>query len=373
MRTPEPHGSGRTAARAQAVAAVGPAAAGPPPSEWSEVPGLSVNTMCSVLSDHGADPAPLLRAARIPLVVRDDAEQRIGWQQELMFQQLFAEHTADTPEIWVETGRRYLYPIFDAFGMAMIAAPTLRHWRDTATSLDTNFSVGRYRARDFGPASTGVEVRLPPDLDPNGAFYRFTIVRDVAAVATFLDDLWQGPIPLERLELPLPSVLDVLNGVVEAPLVPGADAVRWVFPRSVLDVALPRSNPMLHELNVGRARRSKDWLRSAAQLDEQVAAILGRPGHVGMSLQRVAAELNMSTRTLQRKLDEYEVSFRELRDRARLREACHLLTGTDVSIAEIAELLGYLEVASFSNAFRRWTGQSPSAYRLRPVGPAANT
>ncbi|MEV0685285.1 helix-turn-helix domain-containing protein [Nocardia sp. NPDC050378] len=321
--------------------------------------------MCTVLSDHGVDPVPLLRAARIPVDVLEVPDRRIGWLQELAFQEVFAQRTAEQIDIWLETGTRYLYPVFEAFGAAMISAPTLRHFRDLVTTLETFYSVGRYRSIDIGEDWAGIEVELPPELDPSGVFFRFTVVRDVAAIAAFLDDLWRGPFPLEHLELPLDPVPVAVHDLVHSPIVSGSAAVRWIWPSGLLDVPLPRSNAMLYHLHVKRAACSATWLQASAQLDEQVSAILARPGNAGLSLARLAAELAMSVRTLQRRLDEYEVSFRSLRDQARLREACRLLSETDVSVSEISDQLAYVEVASFSNAFRRWTGESPSRYRLR--------
>nr|WP_240918578.1 AraC family transcriptional regulator [Rhodococcus sp. 14C212] len=341
--------------------------------------------MCGVLSDHGIDPVPLLRASRIPLAILELPDRRIGWRQELAFQEDFANLTAEHVEVWVETGKRYFYTVFEAFGAANISAPTLRHFRDLTTTLKTNYSVGRYRSIDIGESEAGIEITLPHELDPMSAFFRFTVVRDVAAIAMFLDDLWQGPFPLDRLELPLDPVPAALEDMVHFPVISGGTAIRWIWPTKLLDVPLPRSNAILYKLHARRAQSSDSWLPASAQIDEQVSAILRRPGNAGLSLAQVAAELAMSMRTLQRRLDEYEVSFRALRDEARLHEACRLLSETDDPVSEISKQLAYVEVASFSNAFRRWTGESPSRYRHRrqadgardsadpPGGPAGSS
>jgi AraC-like DNA-binding protein len=334
-------------------------------ADWSEIPGLSVRLMCGALSDYGVDPLPLLRASRIPLDVLDVPDRRIGWAQELAFQRAFADRTAGCPDIWVETGRRYLYPIFDDFGMAMMAAPTLRHWRGLTTSVKTYFSVGEYRSVDRSSASAGIELTMPSDVDREGAFFAFTVCRDVAATSRCLDDLWQKPFAEGRVELPLTSIPQPLRDAVSTPIIANSDTIRWLWPEALLDIPLPRSNKMLFDLHADRAQRAASWLRASFAMDEQVAAILGRPENAGLSLSRVAAELTMSRRTLQRHLDTCGVSFRKLRDDARLREACRLLGETSMPVSEVANCLGFLEVASFSNAFRRWTGRTPTQYRLR--------
>jgi len=347
-----------------------PGAVIPPdgPGRWSEVPALSVAVMCGVLAEYGIDSAPAMRAARIPHDVLRTPESTIGWAQELAFQREFARLTSNRPDIWVHTGRKFVYPVFDAVGMAMFASPTLRHFFDLVTSLDTYYTVGTYRMLDAGPTRTGLELTMPADIDPHSDFYRFTMCRDAAALVLCLDDLWQAPFPLERVEIqwdPVPAALQDLKPapVVTAPA--DAAAATWIWGAELLDVPLPRSSSVLYTFHASRAQHSPSWLRATAQLHEQVAAILGQPGNAGLTLARLAAELAMSARTLQRRLDEAGVSFRELRDAARRTEACRLLRDDDLRISEIAERLAYFEVASFSNAFRRWTGESPSQYRQR--------
>jgi len=331
---------------------------------WAEVPILSVRIMCEVSKDHGLDPEPLLRAARIPADLLARGDGRIGWSQELAFQQAFAAATEHRPEIWVETGTRYHSPAFDSLGSAMIVAPTLRHWRALPATVDTYYSAFTYHTFDeLETGTSGIEIRLPPDVPPSSPFYRFSVCRDVAAAAAMLNDLWNGPFPIDRVELPMASVPPALTKLLRRKAVPSRNVARIGWRSELLDVPLPRSNRLLYDVYAGRAGHADDWVRASLQLDQQVAAILSRPGNSGMTLTDIALELSVSKRTLQRRLDECDVSFRELREAARLREACRLLTDTDLPVSEIAAQLAYVEVASFSTAFRRWSGATPSHYR----------
>ncbi|MFI5627035.1 helix-turn-helix domain-containing protein [Nocardioides sp. NPDC051685] len=331
---------------------------------WAEVPSLSVRIMCEVSRDHGLDPEPLLRAAHIPVDLLARGEGRIGWRQELAFQQAFAAATEHRSEIWVETGTRYQFPAFDSLGSAMIVAPTLRHWRELPATVDMYYSAVTYHTFDEPETgSSGVEIRLPSDVPPSSPFYRFSVCRDVAAMAAVLNDLWNGPFPLDRVELPMASVPPALTKLVGRKAVLSRNAARIGWRSELLDVPLPRSNRLLYDVYASRAGHADDWVRPSLKLDQQVAAILGRPGSAGMTLTDIAHELSVSKRTLQRRLDECDVSFRELREAACLREACRLLADTDLSVSEIAAQLAYVEVASFSTAFRRWSGATPSQYR----------
>jgi AraC-like DNA-binding protein len=78
---------------------------------------------------------------------------------------------------------------------------------------------------------------------------------------------------------------------------------------------------------------------------------------------RVARALGVSTRTLQRRLTEYHTSFRELVLDVKIDVAKQLLARDHLSVAEVSTAVGFARVSSFSQAFSRRTGTSPSAFR----------
>src|SRR5262249_44944334 len=81
------------------------------------------------------------------------------------------------------------------------------------------------------------------------------------------------------------------------------------------------------------------------------------------SLERVADELHLAPRTLRRRLEARDQAFRELRDDTLRRLAESYLADPRLTLAEIAQLLGYSEQSAFSRSFSRWTGCSPGAFR----------
>jgi len=77
----------------------------------------------------------------------------------------------------------------------------------------------------------------------------------------------------------------------------------------------------------------------------------------------VAKKLHMTERTLQRRLKEQKTSFTLLLNKLRVELANNYVNDSSLSLSEISFLLGFSEMSSFSHAFKRWTGQSPSNYR----------
>jgi AraC-like DNA-binding protein len=80
---------------------------------------------------------------------------------------------------------------------------------------------------------------------------------------------------------------------------------------------------------------------------------------------RLARRMKLSTRTLQRRLEERGTTFSEEVDAARCDLACELLRDPSLATAEVAYRLGFSDPAAFTRAFKRWEGITPSAYRKR--------
>jgi AraC-like DNA-binding protein len=76
-----------------------------------------------------------------------------------------------------------------------------------------------------------------------------------------------------------------------------------------------------------------------------------------------ADALGVSRRTLSRRLAEENTSFSRILDTVREDVAKTLLQDRSLSIGDIAFFLQYSEPAAFHRSFRRWTGQTPVAFR----------
>lgn len=84
-----------------------------------------------------------------------------------------------------------------------------------------------------------------------------------------------------------------------------------------------------------------------------------------LDLDRVAARLHLSPRTLHRRLADEGVNFRGIKDALRRDTALTLVANKTDAIATIAAHLGYADTSAFYRAFMDWTGVAPSEYRRR--------
>ena len=97
-------------------------------------------------------------------------------------------------------------------------------------------------------------------------------------------------------------------------------------------------------------------------VDEIRRTLVSEPGRFP-DQEEVARALGMSGRTLRRRLRELGSSFREVADEVRRGLAIDYLERANLSVDEIASLLGYTETPNFYRAFKKWTGRAPSRFR----------
>ncbi len=145
-----------------------------------------------------------------------------------------------------------------------------------------------------------------------------------------------------------------------------ADALS--IPQDLLDTAISANNRQLRE----SAERFVQNLLRRFPLDvvRQVETLVERQlASGGGTLQRVAAQLGLHERTLQRRLNEQDCYFEDIVDRLRRERANTLLLDSALPLAEIASVLGYSEQSSLNRSCGRWFGVTPQRYRKQGRSP----
>ncbi len=112
-------------------------------------------------------------------------------------------------------------------------------------------------------------------------------------------------------------------------------------------------------------QNSDDLMPALERMIEANLVAGGAP--IGVS----ARALQISTRTLQRRLWHARLTYSHLVEQVRFRVAVTLLRDTDLSMTAVAKRLGYANISGFTRAFTRWAGMAPSRYResLTAGGP----
>jgi AraC-like DNA-binding protein/transcriptional regulator with XRE-family HTH domain len=190
-----------------------------------------------------------------------------------------------------------------------------------------------------------------------------------AGIRTFGNWLAGAPLPPAALELEHDGGDPALHGeylrVFGALPRFGAPANAAAFDAQWLAWPVPNADVSLYPV---LRQHAEQLLKQRAQADAGIAAqvraaIVRSLSHGQVRLASIADALNMSPRTLQRKLSDAGVNFQQVLDQTRYALASDYLRQPGLSLADIAFLLGYQEQSAFNHAFRDWAGMNPSTWR----------
>jgi len=171
-----------------------------------------------------------------------------------------------------------------------------------------------------------------------------------------------SPLSVE-LRRPRPAVIDDFERLWRAPLRFNAEHNRLRFDRASIERVLDSGNPELARLSDAVAARYLARIERH-NMDARVRTVLTqRLQHSEPTQEEVAEILNVSARTLQRKLGDSGTTFRKILDETRHAQALAHFSMPQMSVNEVTHLLGFSCSSSFTRAFRRWTGLSPSEWR----------
>jgi AraC-like DNA-binding protein len=136
------------------------------------------------------------------------------------------------------------------------------------------------------------------------------------------------------------------------------------FPRDSLDYPLTQLNRSLSEsLKQPIAHLFDDGAPDDAFLLQLRTTLLNLLPAGEAGVDEVASRLNVSRRTLQRRLADRDTNFQQYLQNTRAQLALSYLADQHLGITDIAFLLGYADQGSFSSAFKSWHGTSPREYR----------
>jgi AraC-like DNA-binding protein len=162
---------------------------------------------------------------------------------------------------------------------------------------------------------------------------------------------------------PTPKNPEVFDAYFRAKIDYGAEYNALIFDKTSVNMELPTGNA---ELAYQNDKIVSDYLArfDNTRLSERVRTIFIERLVTGkFSEEQIADQLNLSLRSLQRRLRDEQTSYQQLLDETRLELALQYINRTSLSVAQIAPLLGFSDSSNFNRAFKRWLGISPSKYR----------
>jgi AraC-like DNA-binding protein len=339
-------------------------------ADEAELPGAYAYELVSLCTRWGVSTEVLLEGTGLTLAALKDPATRLPLALCATVVER-ARQLTNEPALAFAMGLHMRLSWHGFLGFAAMTAGTVREALELAQRFirtrTSAFELSTYVEGDS--ASLVLEERVPL-----GPLREFTVIMLLVGIGQIAKDFTGGrPLTgVAECAFPQPAYAAKLLARAEDL---GAGTMRFdrpahrlLFDASILDLPVVTSDPAAMEL--ARAQCDRELATQAEAgtegwtfLARVRGAIALRSGDGFRGLDEVARKLHLSTRTLKRRLAEQGASFSQVLDEVRRQRALLLLEDRRLAIDEVAGRLGYSDAANFTRAFRRWTGQTPAAFR----------
>lgn len=269
------------------------------------------------------------------------------------------------PEVAFLVGRRLHLSAYGMYGYALLCSPTIRDAMDTAAryhKLATPTMSQQWR--EESGAAIWTFDRLPiPHVDED--LHRFLLEQQLAQHVTQIHDLIGSNAQLLRFSIPYPAPehADLYHHHLRCPVHFGQSKCELHVDAAMLGTAPILANRLTSNLLQATCERLIGKSKFSTGTTGRVYQILTSTPGKFPAMEETAKYLNMTSRTLRRRLTTEGTSFSDIFDDVRQSFAMEYLRTTKMSTESIGGLIGFSDAANFRHAFKKWTGQSPGEYR----------
>ena len=323
-----------------------------------------IAAVVDVLEEEGISSSRTLVGTGLKSADLRSPDMRVSYRQvETVFRN--AMTLSDDPAIAFRAGQRMHVIAYGMYGYALLSSPTraegiefaIKYSRHLGVVADVAFS------RDDDTAIYTLAALL--SRNRTNAVYRFALEFAFATCLTFSTDVY-GPsfrFSCIRASYPAPTNVDLYRSFFECPVLFEQDSNEMEFDAGWLDHPLVGPDPTTCVMAADMCEPLLDDVnRDGGIAADLRRAMVARPGWFP-SIETMAAEMSVHPRTLRRKLEAEQITYRQVIAEVRMKLAIEYLRNTEMTNEEIAARLDYSDAANFRHAFARWTRKSPSAFR----------
>lgn len=321
--------------------------------------------LMQVLMEQGLDAEVLLEGTGLVLEHFAQPQHLLSYQQ-LSIIIARALQLSGNPRLGLLFGQRVRHSHMAELGTALACSPT----------MEVNYQIMKRYQKILGSAfnlrkvdHTDHVALVANKLIPLGSNYHFNQESWLAGLACSLGRALEAPLKdIDfRVEFDYPEP-DDSSAFYEL----FGDKVRFsqkysqiVVARELTQVPLRGScaTHLPHALEECE-RACRESLRPSS-LPERIRAHLRSHLESPPTADEVARHFHMSTRTLNRRLEELDMHYRQLLREVKFDAACQLLRSSELPIGLVAQRSGFTEASNFVKAFREWSGITPSRYRTQ--------
>jgi AraC-like DNA-binding protein len=323
-----------------------------------------ISTLLQVSEQLGLDTDELLLAAGLEASELTIPDRRFPVNGYFRLFQLVADASGD-PDIGLTMGR---VTFLKGLNLQLYLSTVCQSFRDylnlMPSALRLRGDIGQVTAYREGNL---VELRWEPLLAETGR-KRFISDEMLAASAGIFNSLCVMPVPVVKVNFTYSRPQDVsrLEATFGRNLAFDQSYSSLFFDREALEFPMLKQDyKMAPDQNNPFREFFEDDDPSDQLLSNLKQSIAQYLPEGEVTIDKLAGKLNISRRTLQRRLSDRDTNFLNILQEVRSKVALRYLSDSRLGITEIAFLLGYADQGSFSSAFKSWHGVSPRDYRRK--------
>ncbi|PSU13996.1 AraC family transcriptional regulator [Photobacterium gaetbulicola] len=227
----------------------------------------------------------------------------------------------------------------------------------------------------------GSPIRLKHHKTPQGNSELWVINRDpfndkskvsdrgfMMYVATLIEMIQQATGGINNLVLKItrwpftPQLQGKFEQLMGCQIETGSPLLKICFPQNADMIRLKGRDPDIYSVAIPRLRQAVSQLESH-DIILLIYKLLDNESNLKIiSREKVASQMLMSVRTLNRRLAELGLNYRQVLEQYKREKALLLLNQPNINLTDIAFRLGFADLSSFSRAFKSWTGHSPTHF-----------
>jgi AraC-like DNA-binding protein len=311
----------------------------------------------------GANPESLAERAGLQFNLLENPDTRVRFP---VFKTLIldAKDACNDPAFGLHFGEESRFEEISIVGLICQSAETMgaafeqmNRYARLAIEVEGHNVGNRFELKRTGNDLWLVDRRLNPNEFPE--LTESTFARFVCETARHF-----GSVPFARaihFTHEEPTYRSEYERILKVPIIFGSNENAICIYESWLSIRTNRENRYVFGVFSERADELLAKLEKTATMKGRVESLLMPIIHTGdVGMNQIAAKVGLSRISLYRRLKAESTTFEEILDDLRHKLALHYLAGEKISVNEVAYLVGFTDPATFSRAFKRWTGKSPS-------------
>lgn len=321
-------------------------------------------SICQTVRGYGVDPMVLMERAGLDAKLLNIPDARY---ETAGIRRLWALAIAETGDmlIGLKVGQEIQAPTLHGLGLAMMSSGSLSELLGLIVRYCKVISTTMQMSLEYDKDGTTLVLRTKEGSEPMHSA-RLAVLAFVYRQACQL--VQHDVIPeFVTFALPYTPWMDRLDAYFKIPVSLGTelDSIRFRYEDTIEPYA--GANAQLVQLNEQVVSKYLSQVRLNDISSVVLSHIHRMLPHGEPKLREVAEKMNLSPRTLQRRLEYEGATFNALLDTGKKELAHDMLAHSETSITEISFLLGFSDPSNFSRACNRWFGSSPQQYRFRAL------